>query len=230
MKSFWWTLTGLGGLFLGFGLAIFAVDLRFFADAKRSPGEVVSVRVSGKGGVAPDVAYTDDLGRARVFHSPHFSKPSYAVGDRVTIGYDPRDPDNAAIDSFFDRHLLPTTACGIGLIPFTVGVLGLRRRSRRKREIAWLLREGQRAEATVATVTRDTSIRINREHPWVIRVEARLPGDAAPRPFVSRRFLYDPTPYLGRTLAVCFDPRAPERHVVDTGDLDPRRAASPRQR
>ncbi|MFZ6185874.1 hypothetical protein [Nannocystis pusilla] len=52
-----------------------------------------------------------------------------------------------------------------------------------------------------------------------------MPGEASARTFVSRRFWYDPGPHLRRpTLSVCYDPRSPKRHVVDTGDLDPRRA------
>lgn len=225
MKLVWSLIAGLGGLFFAVGIVLFAVDLHFFADARRVEGEVIDLRVNSKGSAAPDVAYADHLGRDHVYRSNIYSRPSYGLGDRVTIAFDPDEPEDATIDSPTNRWLLPGIFGGIGFVHLTIGSLALLRRARRKREIARLLREGQRVDATVTTITQDTSIRVNRRSPWVIHCQAALPGESSTRTFVSRRFWYDPGPHLRRpTLSVCYDPRAPERHVVDTGDLDPRRA------
>ncbi|MCY1066948.1 DUF3592 domain-containing protein [Nannocystis sp. RBIL2] len=225
MKLVWSLIAGLGGLFFAVGLVLFAVDLQFFADARRTEGEVIDLRFTSKGGGAPDVAWADHLGRDHVHRSNIYSRPSYRLGDRVIIAFDPDEPENATIDSPTNRWLLPGIFGGIGFVHLSVGSFALLRRARRKREIVWLLREGQRVDATVTTITQDTSIRVNRRSPWVIHCQATLPGEAVARTFVSRRFWYDPGPHLRRpTLSVCYDPRSPERHVVDTGDLDPRRA------
>lgn len=222
MKLLWSIFAGLGGLFVAVGLVLLAIDLRFFASARRTEGEVVDVRWNSKGSGAPDVAYADDLGRSHVFRSNTWSRPSYQIGDRVVIAYQPDDPDNSTIDSPVHRYLLPGIFSGIGTVHLCLGLFGLWRRARRKREIAWLLREGQRVDAVVATVTQDTRISVNRRHPWVIHCEATLPGESAPRTFVSRRFWYEPRHHLrNSTLPVCYDPRDPTRNVVDTGDLDP---------
>lgn len=224
MKFVWSLIAGLGGLFFAVGLVLLAVDLHFFHDARRTPGEVVDLRFNSKGSGAPSIAYTDDRGLAHVYRSNIFSRPSYRIGDRVTVAYDPDEPGDAAIDATLDRWLLPGIFGGIGFVHLGIGLLGLLRRARRKREIAWLLREGRRIDATVTAVTQDTSIRVNRKSPWVIHCEATLPGESAPRTFVSRRFWYEPGAHVRRAgLTVCYDPRDPARHVVDTGDLDPRR-------
>jgi hypothetical protein len=222
VKFLWSIFAGVGGLFLAAALVLLALDLRFFADARRTEGVVVSLRCGKKGSCAPDIAYSDHAGRRHTLHSNRYARPSYQVGDRLPLAYDPDEPDDAAVDRPLDRHLLPALFGGIGGIQFTIGLLGLLRRARRKREIAWLLRAGERVEATVVTITHDTSIRVNRRHPWVIHCEARLPGEATPRKFISRRFWDDPTPHVGRTLVVRYDPRDPGRHVVDTGELQAR--------
>jgi hypothetical protein len=134
-------------------------------------------------------------------------------------------PEDAVIASPTNRWLLPGIFAGIGFVHLCIGSFALVRRARRKREIAWLLRAGQRLDAPVTTITQDTSIRVNRRSPWVIRCEATLPGESTARTFVSRRFWFDAGPHLrGPTLPVCYDPREPSRHVVDTGDLVPGRA------
>ncbi|WAS93182.1 DUF3592 domain-containing protein [Nannocystis punicea] len=225
MKLVWSLIAGLGGLFFAIGLALLAVDLEFFADARRTEGEVVHLRRNNKGSGAPDVAYTDHLGRDHLYRSNIFSTPSYRIGERVTVAFDPDEPEDAVIDSPTNRWLLPGIFGGIGFVQLCIGSFALLRRARRKREISWLLREGQRLDATITAVTQDTSIRINRKSPWVIHCEATLPGEASARTFVSRRFWYDPGPLLrGPTLTVCYDPRDPSRHVLDTGDLVPGRA------
>ncbi|MDC0673162.1 DUF3592 domain-containing protein [Nannocystis radixulma] len=223
MKLLWSIFAGVGGLFVAIAILLFVLDQRFFADAVRTEGEVVHVRFNSKGSGAPQIAYADGNGLQHVFSSNTYSRPSYRVGDRVPIAFDPDDPGNAAIDRTSDRWLLPGIFGAIGFVQFSFGLFGLLRRARRKREIAWLLREGQRVDATVTAITQDTSIRVNRKSPWVLHCEATLPGDSAPRTFVSRRFWYEPGRRLLRTsMTVCYDPRDPARHVVDTGDLDPR--------
>lgn len=222
MKFLWSIFAGIGGLFLAAALVLLALDLTFFAAAQRTEGEVVSLRCGARGSCAPDIAYTDHTGRTHTLRSTRYSRPSYQVGERLPLAYAPDDPEDVAIDTWFSRYFLPALFAWVGAFQFSIGLVGLLRRARRKREIARLLREGERIDAEVVTVTHDTSIRINRRHPWVIHCEARLPGEMTRRKFISRRFWTDPTPHLGRTLVVRYDPRDPERHVVDTGDIPTR--------
>lgn len=220
MKLVWSIFAVVGGAFLVTALVLLAFDRHYFADAHRVPGEVVALRCRLRDNCAPDIAYTDHTGRPQVLRSDRYSRPSYQVGDRVTIAY--HTPDDATIDGFAHRFLFPLVFGGLGSLQLTIGLIGLLRRRRRKHDIAWLLRQGERVDATVASIAQDTSVRVNHQHPWVIHCEAKLPGDAAPRTFTSRRFWYDPTPHIGRTLVVRYDPRDPARHLVDTGDLPTR--------
>ena len=217
--------TGTGALFLAVGLVLLARDLSFFAGTVRTEGEVVAIRVSARGRTgAPDVAYTDDIGRAHVFRSNTYSRPSYEVGDVLTIAFHPADPERAAIDSPSQRWLIPGIFTLIGGIQLAVGLFVLIRRARRKRLFTALLRDGQRVLATSFKAVQDTRIRVNGQHPWVLHCQATLPGESAPRHFKnSRRFWYDPTSALGPTVAIRYDPHDPTRHAIDTGDLPSRR-------
>jgi hypothetical protein len=224
VRLLWSIFAGLGGLFVVAALVIAVISAGFFADAEHTTGRVVALRHSNKGGAAPVVAYTAADGRERIYQSSTYSTPSYQVGDIVDIAYDPADLDSAAIDSWTSRWLLPTIFGGLGSVHFSVGMFGLLTILRRKNEIDRLLRHGQRVDADVLRAEQDTRISVNRRHPFVLRLQAILPGESAPRIFTSRRFWYDPTPHLPRrTLPVFYDPRDPARHVVDTGTLPPRR-------
>lgn len=224
MRLLWSIFAGLGGLFVAAALAVAIVSAGFFADAAHTDGRVVALRFDNKGAAAPIVAYTAADGRERLYQSSTYSTRAYEVGDAVDIAYDPADPDSAAIDSWTSRWLLPTIFGGLGSVHFSVGILGMLTILRRKHEVEHLLRHGQRVDADVLRSEQDTRISVNHRHPFILRVQATVPGESAPRIFTSRRFWYDPTPHLPRrTLPVFYDPRDPARHVVDTGPLPPRR-------
>jgi hypothetical protein len=224
VRLLWSIFAGLGGLFVAAALAVAVISAGFFADAAHATGRVVALRQSNDGGAAPVVAYTAADGRERIYQSSTYSTPSYQVGDIVDIAYDPAEPDSAAIDSWTSRWLMPTIFGGVGSVHFSLGMFGLLTILRRKNEVEHLLRHGQRVDGDVLHVEQDTRVTVNRRHPYILRVQASLPGEPAPRIFTSRRFWYDPTPHLPRrTLPVFYDPRDPARHVVDTGPLPPRR-------
>lgn len=212
-----------GGIFLAGGLLVAALTIRFVASAERTSGRVVSLRYDDEGLSSPDVAYSARDGRERVHRSRTASSWSYAVGEEVSVLYDPRDPDAAEIDRWTSLWLLPGIFTGLGGTIFAVGLVGLRRRRERKALVARLLRSGRRVTAEITAVVRDETLEVNGEHPWVIRCIATLPGEASPRNFTSRRFWYDPSPHFpARTVSVCYDPLRPEDFVVDTGDLPPK--------
>lgn len=215
---------GIGGLFFVIALVLVSLELQFERTARRSPGEVVALRRSNKGGQAPDVAFTAFDGRQIVHRSNVYSTPAYAIGEQVTILYDPSNPEEATIDTFTGRWLMALIFGIIGVVDLSVGSTFLWLRARRKREIAWLLRHGQRVMAKVVATEEDRKVRVNRKHPWIIRCEATLPGAPGPRRFTSRRFWYDPEEVVrGRELPVYYDPQDPDRSVVDTGELPTRR-------
>lgn len=214
---------GMGALFVVIAAAVGFDGARFYAAAERTTGEVVALRRSSKGGGAPDVAFTTRDGQPRVYRSTFYSTPSYRIGDRVPIAYDPADPERVGLDTFSERWLLPAIFGGLGTVELIVGVTLLQLRRRRKLEIERLLRDGPRIDAKVVGVEQDRKVRINKKHPWFIRCEATLPGESDARSFTSRRFMYDPSDRVaGRTLPVHYDPKDPARHVVDTGDLPTR--------
>jgi hypothetical protein len=95
------------------------------------PGEVSTY--------APTVDYNVN-GRKYTHHSSTSSfPPGYKVGDTVTVIYQTTDPNDAEIDSWSSRWLLPALLGGAGLVVAAVAVpltlLSIRRRGRSRQEL-----------------------------------------------------------------------------------------------
>jgi hypothetical protein len=72
----------------------------FTSSAERTQGEVVAME--GTDAKAPVVSFKDRRGiEHQIISSVASSPPSFAVGETVEVLYDPANPDEARIDSFF---------------------------------------------------------------------------------------------------------------------------------
>lgn len=75
---------------------------------------------------SPVIEFKDAGGLDRKFYSSVGSyPPSHHVGESVALIYDPADPNNAAIDSFFYKWLLPAATGATGTIYLLLGIAGL---------------------------------------------------------------------------------------------------------
>ncbi len=114
----------------------------FLKDAASAEGEVVSVNISTSrdsetGAISysyrPNIQFTTADGRSRV--SPtHISSSNYdyAVGTRLAVLYDPANPSDLRIDSFWSLWLLPGMFTIFGAMFLVLfGVLGVGTRKRR---------------------------------------------------------------------------------------------------
>lgn len=95
-----------------------AAEFSFGRKAVRAEGRVVDLQARGKRRpiFAPVVEFRID-GRVVRFISPSGSRPpSYEVGERVDVLHLPDRPEEAVIDSFVERYLLPLGVLFAGLI------------------------------------------------------------------------------------------------------------------
>jgi hypothetical protein len=221
----------VGGAFLIVVGAMLYSDQRFAATALRAQGEVIDlerVRDRDSDGststtYAAHIAFTDRTGARHEFAERIRSNPPrFAIGESAPVLYAPDRPSNAIVDDFSGRHGI-TMIFGIVALPLTIlGVtfLVLDLRGRRRRAV--LRATGQPVPAEFLHVYRDTSLRINGDHPYRIVAQGRDPRSGALRRYESKPIWVDPSDQLeGRTLRVLVDPERGD-HVIDlTGIVDP---------
>lgn len=188
-------LAGMGAIFLAIGVGVGISNVRFASNAKRADGVVVELvwSHSGKGGssAAPMVRFEVD-GKPFTFRGGVSSRPpSYDVGEKVRVLYDPEDPSNAKIDGFWELYLLPfifTLLGGLELLAVGIWVAIDRRRMQR---IERAFSEGRRVLARVEAIDLNRNVRVNRNHPW--RITAVHSAATGPLRFVSDNLWSDPS-------------------------------------
>ncbi|WAS95155.1 DUF3592 domain-containing protein [Nannocystis punicea] len=203
------------------GLILAVVGSRVFAETQLVEGQVVSLRPVDEL-YAPDIAYVTHAGESRLYQSGIATQQPYELGARVPIVYDLDDEEWADIDTLGSRWLLPLIFAGAGAQLVFSALIWFLVARRHERAIAALLRDGARVDGTIVSIEQDKSDDEVETHPWVILCQFVLPGDPRLRIVKSQLFWYDPRPHLrGSTLPICYDPRDPQRVVIDTRALPP---------
>jgi Protein of unknown function (DUF3592) len=215
----------IGVVVLGVGTALAVSTARFQASAERTEGTVVALSertsTSSGGGSStswyPTVEYTVD-GRPYSFDSPvGANPPAYAEGDTVPVAYDPADPSDAQIASFWSAYFAPMVLGGLGIVftPIGVALLVVGRRSLLRRRK--LLQDGREVWAEIAQVGVEFGVKINGRHPYVVHATWYDERTGRTHIATSDHLRADPGPgLLGRThVRVLYDPADPDRNVVD---------------
>ncbi|MET8006620.1 DUF3592 domain-containing protein [Nonomuraea glycinis] len=134
--------TLVGGIFALIGLALLCVTIAlavstasFLASAQRTDGTVVELtaRTSttrNSDGYTrrsttwyPTVEFTVD-GKQYSFESSTGSNPpAYTKGESLPVAYDPDDPYNAQISSFWSAFLAPMITGGLGVLFTPIGTI-----------------------------------------------------------------------------------------------------------
>ena len=121
----WFFLVG-GICMLVAGSVTYLYARAFVQDASKAGGIVVEmVERRGDSGVmfAPVVAFSDAEGKEHKIYSTTSSyPPSYRVGEKVTVLYDPNSPDEGKLDAFFGLWLVPFILTVIGVTHSLIGV------------------------------------------------------------------------------------------------------------
>ena len=113
-------------LLLGAGGYAYHHTKKFLANSVVAKGTVVDLapRSSRSGGptYAPVVRFKTERGETiTVYGSLASSPPSYKRGEEVKVRYDPKNPRDISIDSFFELWLLTLVLLGIGTVFGMVG-------------------------------------------------------------------------------------------------------------
>jgi len=232
MQRWYWPI---GILFSVAGLAICTLaasllieTLHFRTNALSTAGIVTQLQQSTTGrpgnsstDYATVVEFYDRSHRLHTYtSSTGSSPPSYAVGQRVSIMYDPANPSSARIDNFGDMWLSSVLLGSLGLPIVTVGSGLVLVAWRRQRVIRWLRQHGQHITATITGVQHNQSIEINGRFPYQVTCQWQNPANGQSYAFASDNFRNDPSPYIPqKTIQVVIDPNNPKRYYVDTSFL-----------
>jgi hypothetical protein len=196
----------------------------FAGRAERAEGRIVDVvyrsaRAGERQGTYTSVfRFTTRDGRTlQARASVAGSSARHRVGDPVSVLYDPRDPQEAMVDSFVDRYFLLIVLLPLGLVFTAFGAPMLVIGSLRKRKEAWLKEHGRPVEAKVTGVIRLE----NGFMPWRITAEWHDPFHGRAVSLQSRNLYEDPAKHVevGQAIKAWVDPERPERHWIDVSFL-----------
>lgn len=146
--------------------------------------------------------------------------PSFDVGEEVKLNYDPKDPQNAKINTFFQLWFLALLLGGMGSV-FTLIPLGILcfKVSRKKRD-AWLRENGDRVSAKYLGVEIDSSLTVNGKNPYVIKSEWIDPVTNITHTFTSSHLWYNPEEHVKHLqLPVYVDRNNRSKYCVDLSML-----------
>lgn len=221
VKLFGYIFGTIGAVMLAFAGAVQFYQQTAYADAISVEGTVIGQDRRSSSGSAPIVEFRDQTGKYHRFESNvSSSPPRYAVGDPVTIKYQPDNPSNAAIDDFLSNYLFTLIFGGIGLVFFTIGAGILIVVFGRKRTIAKLQERGLPIQAKYIETYRDTSVKVNGRSPYRVVAQATHPATGKLQQFKSEMLWVDPSDQMdGRSVKVLINPNKPKQHYVDLSEF-----------
>jgi len=229
MRTLWLLpriFAAVGVVLLAITLWVYSREQAFVAGASHVTGTVVDLsRGSGSSGGSvyyPVFAFRTDRGDSvQVRANAGSNPPSWRVGDRVEVLYDPADPQAARMAGFFHLHI-GSFVFGILAVVFgAIGGIWLYVAGRAAAIAAEVRATGNRIQAKVVEIERRTNIRVNQRHPFRIIAQGEV-GEVGRGGkggevvlYRSANIWFDPTPYVGETVTVFVDRNDPRRHVVD---------------
>ena len=225
-------LAWIGAIFAAIGLVLAAIGGWFYLEDRsvtdggaRTQGTVIAMAggrdADGDYSARPVVEFFDAGGARHVFTSSiSTSPPAYTTGERVDVIYAPGSPDEAIVDGFVDRFLVPLIFGGIGVLFAVVGLAMLFAWLRRQRIVARLRATGVPIQARFVECYHDTSVEMNGRSPFRVVCQATHPGTGKLHSFTSDPIWIDLSAQLaGRDVRVFVDPARPKHHAVDLSGL-----------
>ncbi|AEF20132.1 DUF3592 domain-containing protein [Pseudomonas fulva] len=214
MKTAWlWIFPGIGALMLAGAVGIQVARFSDQAQMTRTEGSVVDIE-----GGCPTVSFSSLDGTLGEYHSGTCSTPpSFDIGERVTVYYDPQNLERARIDSFEQNWIGSLILGGIGAVFLALGLLFVLPPLFAKRRAAELLVTGTPVQAEVVDVELNGGLTINGRNPYRIVAQWLNPQTNKLHVFRSENLWFDPGPYISESLVtVMIDPANPKRYSMDT--------------
>ncbi len=124
-----WVMAISGPLFLIGALVAYTDTRMFIARAVRTEGIVVEMVAGGLGSHitnAPVFTFSDDSGvEYTTLSALDSTPPTYKVGEKITVLYDPDNPTNAKIEGLFGLWGIPLILAAIGGVECLLGAVSI---------------------------------------------------------------------------------------------------------
>jgi hypothetical protein len=116
--EFWVNFFILGGLFLVIAAGLILNTLSFLVKAESVPGTVIN-------SYGPKIAFREETTKRRFEFSPSlvFSLTDYYEDERITVFYDPENPEDVKIEDYTNLFALPVILFLISAFFFLCGFL-----------------------------------------------------------------------------------------------------------
>lgn len=214
---------------IGAGLLAGAIYLyvdkqAFLEKAETTQGTVIEMipkRSKDSTTYSPVVSFTTKSGQTITYTSSTSSNPpSYDVGEKVEIFYDPANPNDAEINGFFSLWLGVLILGFIGTVFFLIGSLGVLLRYLKNKKAQNIRQTGKPISAKFTQVQLNTSQTLNGRNPFQILSQWQDPKTDELYVFKSDSIWFDPTDFVKTdTIRVFIDPENPKDYVMDISFL-----------
>jgi hypothetical protein len=111
----------IGAVFTGVGAYLLISEWSFLSGARETQGTVVRLVPGSRGSFAPVFRYEVDGVVHEAQSAVSSSPPAFAVGDPVTVYYQPAHPEAGHLKSVVHQWLFPSLFGGLGLLFLTIG-------------------------------------------------------------------------------------------------------------
>jgi hypothetical protein len=113
----------IGLILIIFGTLWWQINIRHLEKSTIAQGTVVENVRRGRG-FAPKIAFTTSNGEEKnVTLWSAQNPPAYGVGDKVTVYYDPNDPNKANVNTFLSVSFGPMMLAIAGIINVMIGLV-----------------------------------------------------------------------------------------------------------
>jgi len=221
------SIIGIGLLIAS--LFIFNHTRNFIKKSSSTTGTVIELlqeRSTSSGGSTsyayyPWIRFETEDGRSIVFKSAVGSNPpSYRVGEEVSVLFDPDNPYNAKINSFFSVWLGFIILSGLGVIFAGIGLGLLSAHLYSKKKIEWLKQNGRKLITDFESVELNTSVKVNGRSPYKIISQWHDPVTHMVHVFESENIWFNPEDFItSESIAVYVDPGNLKRYYMDISFL-----------
>jgi len=169
----------------------------------------------------PLIRFKTKSGQVVEFKSSFGSNPpSYVVGARVPILYDPDNPHRAEINSFMSLWMGVIILLALGGIFTAVGVGTVLVAVASKRKIEWLKTAGEKIATDFQRVELDTSVKVRGRSPYRIISQWHDPTTNKVYVFESENIWFNPEEYIkGDKIDVYVDINNPKNYYMDISFL-----------
>jgi hypothetical protein len=207
-----------GVAMMGFAVYLFNADHALDTTGERTQGTVIEMIASRDSrrnvGNSPSLHYrprvefrTRDGSRHEFVSRASTNSRIYEEGEEVTVLFDPENPANANIDSFFERFLGPFFVGLLGSIFALAGGWMIMAAQRRRRYIANLRRDGLKITAEVLDCVEDKATESGKLRPFRVHAQAIHPVTGKLTSFISDPVYYASLSDIipGKTVPVLID-------------------------